>query len=314
MICRRALFVLTFAGALAGAAAPRARAAESPKQQAARLLDTGVTQFEEGHAVEALASFQSAYQIYPSAKILLNMGQALKALGRDAEAAQAYDRFLVETSALPEVGDRRVALARAGLVEILPRIGRLRLAVQPAEAVVSVDGNVMGPASQLRTLYLSAGDHQVSAASSGFLDRSTQVSAAAGSEQRLELVLEPVPVPPPVVTTALPAPAPPPPPARRWTWVAAGTSAALLAGGVGFGLHANALWSEFRQTRSPERYDTLQRQIEREARVTNILFITGGAAAVTAGVLYYFEGRASEVQVGLAPSPDGLCGTARWAF
>jgi hypothetical protein len=97
--------------------------------------------------------------------------------------------------------------------------------------------------------------------------------------------------------------------------VAAGTSAALLAGGVGFGLHANALWSEFRQTRSPERYDTLQRQIEREARVTNILFITGGAAAVTAGVLYYFEGRrASEVQVGLEPSPDGLCGTARWAF
>jgi hypothetical protein len=309
MTCRAGwiAFLVTFIGAVT----PRAYAADSAKQQAARLLDAGVAQFEEGHAAEAYASFQSAYQLYPSPKILLNMGQALKALGRVAEAAQAYQRFLMETSALPEVGDRRVALARAGLAEILPHLGRVRLSVQPDQAVVSVDGRPMGPASQLRIIYLSPGDHRVTASSNGFVGRSVPVAAVAGYEERLELVLDPAPDPLPVVTAAAPVPAP----GRRWTWVAGGASVALLAGGIGFGLHANALWREFRETRSPERYDTLERQIGREGTVANILFVTAGAAAVTAGLLYFYEGaRGSDVRMGLAASPDGFCGSARWAF
>jgi hypothetical protein len=311
MTSRPAVLAIALLGAFVGAASPTALAADSAKQQAARLLDAGVAQFEDGHPAEALASFQAAYQLFPSAKILLNMGQALKAMGREAEAAQAYERFLVETSALPEVGDRRVALARAGLAEILPHIGRVRLSVQPAEATVSVDSKPMGPASQLRTIFLAAGDHQVTASSSGFVERSVTVSAAPGREQWIELVLDPVPAPPVVAAALVPAA----PPGRRWTWVAGGASAALLAGGIGFGLHANALWREFRQTQSPERYDTLHRQIGREGTVANILFVTAGAAALTAGALYFYEGRRGrEVRVALAASPAGFCGTARWAF
>jgi tetratricopeptide (TPR) repeat protein len=309
MTCKSGLLAILVA--FIGAVTPRAFAADSAKQQAARLLDAGVAQFDEGHAAEAYASFQSAYQLYPSAKILLNMGQALKALGRDAEAAQAYQRFLMETSALPEVGDRRVALARAGLAEILPHIGRVRLSVQPPEAIVNVDGRPMGAASQLRTIYLAVGDHQVAASSNGFVEKSVRISAVAGHEEALELVLEPLPAAPPVVVTAAPAPAP----GRRWTWVAGGASVALLAGGIGFGLHANALWREFRETQSPERYDTLERQIGREGTVANILFVAAGATAVTAGLLYFYEGkRTGEVRMGLAASPDGFCGTARWVF
>jgi hypothetical protein len=310
MTCSGRLTVIVVT--LAVTAAPRAFAEDTVKQRAAKLLDQGVVQFEEGKAAEAYASFQAAYELYPSAKILLNMGQALKALGRDAEAAQAYDRFLVETSALPEVGDRRVTLARAGLSEILPRIGRLRLTVQPPDALVTLDGKPLGPASRLRMIYLTPGDHQLLVAAAGFVDKSAAVTAIAGAETPpLDVVLEAVPAPPPVVAAA-----PPPVLRRRWTWVAAGASAALLGTGVGFGLHANSLWDELhRPGLTAARDDQLRRQIPREARVANILFAAAGVAAIGAGVLYFYEGaRNREVRVSLAPTPEGLYGMAGWTF
>jgi tetratricopeptide (TPR) repeat protein len=308
MICSRRLLVVIV---LFVAAAPPALAAETAKQRAAKLLDEGVAQFEEGRTAEAYASFQAAYDLFPSAKILLNMGQALKVLGRDAEAAQAYERFLVEMSALPEVGDRRVTLARAGIAEILPRIGRLRLAVQPPDALVSVDGKALGPASKLRTIYLAVGDHQVVVSSAGFVEKSVSVAATAGNFEQLDLALEALPAPlvPPVVSEA------PPPPRRRWTWVAAGASAALLGAGVGFGLHVSALWDEYNTTDSPERHDALRPRIQREQTVANVLFVTAGVAAAAAGVLYFYEGRRGrEVRVGLAATPGGMSGTAGWTF
>jgi tetratricopeptide (TPR) repeat protein len=307
MIYKSRLVALTLVLALGSPAF----AADSPKQRAAKLLDEGVAQFEDGRAAEAYASFQAAYQLYPSAKILLNMGQALKALGRNAEAAQAYERFLVEMSALPEVGDRRVSLARAGLAEVLPRIGRLHLEVQPSEAQVSIDGVSLGRASQLRTIYLEPGEHRVLASSVGFLEKAALVSAAARSDQSVELVLEVVPPPtaPPVVEV------PPPMPRRRWTWAAAGTSAVFLAGGIGFGLHARSLWNEYRTTDSPERYDQLRHDIGRDQVVANVLFVAAGAAALTAGTLYFYEGaRKREVRVSLLASDRGFGATAGWAF
>jgi tetratricopeptide (TPR) repeat protein len=306
MTSRRCLIVAAVVLALA----PPAFAADSAKQRAAKLLDEGVAQFEDGRAADAYTSFQAAYQLYPSAKILLNMGQALKAMGRDAEAAQAYDRFLGEMSALPEVGDRRVSLARAGIAEVLPRIGRLHLDIQPADALINIDGVAAGRASQLRTLYVEAGDHRLIASSAGFQDKATLVTAAAGSEQRVELTLEMIP---PVQPTAIETPEAPP--RRRWTWVAAGTSAAFLAGGIGFGLHARSLWDEYRKTDSPTRYDALKHDIGRQQTVANVLFVAAGAAAITAGTLYFYEGaRRREVRVSLLASEQAFCATAGWAF
>jgi tetratricopeptide (TPR) repeat protein len=306
MTCKRWLAGLVLLVALA----PPAFAADSPKQRAAKLLDEGVAQFEDGRAGEAYASFQAAYRLYPSAKILLNMGQALKAMGRNAEAAQAYERFLVEMSAQPEVGDRRVSLARAGMAEVLPRIGRLRLEVQPPDALVSIDGVSQGRASQLRTIYLETGDHRVLASAAGFLEKAALVTAVAGNEERVELVLNPVPAAEPRLTEA-----PSLAPHRRWTWVAAGASAALLAGGVGFGLHTRSLWGEYRNTDSPQRYDELRRDIGREQVVANVLFVAAGAAAITAGTLYFYEGaRRREVRVGLLASDRLVGATAGWAF
>jgi tetratricopeptide (TPR) repeat protein len=298
--------------ALVLALAPRALADESPKQRAAKLLDEGVAQFEEGRAADAYASFQAAYRLYPSSKILLNMGQALKALGRNAEAAQAYERFLVEMSALPEVGDRRVSLARAGLAEVLPRIGRLHLEVSPPDAVVSLDGASLGPASRLRTLYVEPGEHRLTATAAGFRDGSALASATAGYEQRVSLALEAIPPEPaaPVV-----AEAPPPAPRRRWTWVAAGSSAAFLAGGVGVWLHARSLFDEYRKTDSGPRWDELRQDIGREKILYRVLFGAAGVAAITAGTLYYYEGsRRREVRVGFLATEREFCASAGWTF
>src|SRR6188472_1581404 len=58
------------------------------------LVQTGVRLLDAKDYLGALATFKEAYSRYPSAKILLNIGTTLRLLGRDAEAANTYQRYL----------------------------------------------------------------------------------------------------------------------------------------------------------------------------------------------------------------------------
>jgi tetratricopeptide (TPR) repeat protein len=96
---RSAAFVAALAASwlLDGAAASaRPRPPEvDPQAQAARVhLAAGIAYFSEGRFEEALHEMESAHRLAPVADLEYNLGQCLERLGRFADAAAAYRRYL----------------------------------------------------------------------------------------------------------------------------------------------------------------------------------------------------------------------------
>ena len=82
-------------------------------------------------------------------------------------------------------------------------------------------------------------------------------------------------------------------PKRVWTWIAAGSTGALLGGGIFFAVRADRAFDDYRTTMDPARYDRLRDQIGRDDRIANVLFVGAGAAAVAAGIMFFVEARAA---------------------
>jgi len=283
------------------ALSPAARAQEGDaRARAGALVDEGVALYGKGDPAAALERFQRARELYPSPKIDFNIGEALRALGRSAEAAAAYDRFLVET----ETDSREVAsqrkTARAALDKLERSLGRIALAVEPdvPGREVSIDGL---PAAVLpgRPFHVAPGRHVVEVTAPGYRAVRTEVPVSAGELRDLAVALgreEPAAAaqgaPRDDLLVRRPAPerpAPPPRHRRVWTWVAAGAAAGLLAGGVFFGRRADSAYDEYEMTDSPERYDELRGQIRRDSRAANLLFASSGAAAIGSVLLFVGE-------------------------
>jgi hypothetical protein len=109
------------------AAWPRTARADESAEQTARvhfvaginlLRDPGKPRYEE-----AYAEFKRAYELFPSFKMLGNIGFTAMKLERDAEAIDAYTRYLAEATDLDadERGqvERDVATLKAGLVSVV---------------------------------------------------------------------------------------------------------------------------------------------------------------------------------------------------
>ncbi len=87
----------------------------SAKAKAQALLKDGLDLYDRGERTAALEKFQAAYAAFPSPKLLFNVGQANRDLGRRAEALDAFERFLRDaTDASPET----IAEARRSVAEL----------------------------------------------------------------------------------------------------------------------------------------------------------------------------------------------------
>ena len=78
------------------------------------LMTEGVKQLQNRSFDQALANFLEAYNRFPSPKILLNVASTLRDMGRLADAANTYQRYLLD----PSTGAERVAEVK----EILLRL------------------------------------------------------------------------------------------------------------------------------------------------------------------------------------------------
>src|SRR5205823_2043183 len=132
--------------------------------EARTLMREGNRLLEAGDYRGALDMYQAAYARVPSVKILLNMGTALRQLGRNAEAANAYARYCND----PASDATRRAEVASLIAEIDRGVGRVLVQVNEATARVSIDGKPVEGSATTRTVRVEPGTHVVGAENDGF--------------------------------------------------------------------------------------------------------------------------------------------------
>ena len=289
------------------------------KAQAQELLGQGTKLYAQGDVAGALEKFNAAYAAYASPKLMFNIGQCNRDLSRPVEALEAFEKFLVGA---PDSSPDMIADARRSAAQLQRRLGRIQIDCETAGADVSVDGKGVGMAPLPDPIWATPGRHQVAAKHASAAPAIEDVDVTAGSVSTVTVRLATVAVP-------VAAPAPKSAPdfdlqaasrpsgasegwwlGRKWTWVAAGSTVLLAVGAVTAGLLMDSKFDSLRSScgaGNPARPGCTQGQIDsvssRET-IANVFWGLAAAAAVTTGVLFYFE----DQPVTVAPVAGGATG------
>lgn len=303
------------------------------KAKAVELLNEGTDLYEKGDLADALAKFNEAYGHYPSPKLLFNIGQTSRGLGELAQAMKAFEGFLAQATDAPEM---MRAEARNSVIDLQAKLGRLRIKCTAPGAEVSIDGKGVGVAPITGQVWLTPGNHQVTARHIGFTSAVEDVTISPKATQVVELVLQPtseiaaeipsksfasVPHNTPVVRAAPEATMTQSAPAakdegwflgRKWTWVAAGSTVVFLGVATAAGL---AMQSKFEQVNNKcgkaaganwTGCDSSDKSaIDTRKNIANVFWGLSAAAAVTTGVLFVTEGH-SVVVAPMAGTTTGV--------
>ena len=157
------------------------------KERARALLREGNALLGQDDATGALEKFQQAYSIYPSPKVLANIGTALRGVGRDVEAAAAYERCLHESAGML-TADLRAAVEKA-LADVRGTLGRTDVTVNEAGAMVVVDGVSVGASPLSAPVWMKPGAHRIEARKGGFHPTSETVEVVAGQTRSVRLLV-----------------------------------------------------------------------------------------------------------------------------
>jgi tetratricopeptide (TPR) repeat protein len=306
MLAVHALFALVSLGAAPAASDDATRAKDIFK--AAQKL------YKEARYADAIAKFEEVYVLKPSPVIMYNIGKCHEQLGDVPKAMRSYRDYL---RLAPDAKDKdSVTDAIANLERRLKEKGLQQLLVfaDPPTALIEVDGKVLGnsPAS----IELTAGNHKLSVKAEGYetTERAFVMQTARATEMTINLRKVEASTPPldapkkeePKVATLTPSKdvsgtgsgsidvkATPEPvkKSRLWTWVAGGAAVAAAGAGVGLGVAAQGAAA---QTAMPPMGMTPAQQAASAqglATGANVAYGIAGAAAVTAVVLFFIEGR-----------------------
>jgi hypothetical protein len=288
------------------------------RERAARLFDEGNTLQGSGDHAAALQRYRAAYLLFPSYRIDLNMALSLEALGRDAEAATHFARFLRLGAAASPVD--KVQLARSHLKELRDRIASVDLQCSVQGASVVIDGATRGKTPLDEVAYLAPGRHTVQVTRDGYQTVARELTLAAADHRRLVIELRPR-----ATTTAPPPAAAEEGPLERerrrktlWGYVALGVGAAFAACAatlyVAGGARGSAAYDSYLEATSsagdPRR--ALQHRAEVEAAQTELavghVFIGLATAAVGLAIYQLLTRPAAERAARAYRSPRGGLG------
>ena len=296
------------------------------KAQAQTLLGQGTKLYQQGDVAGALEKFNAAYAAYPSPKLMFNIAQANRDLGRPVEALEAFEKFLAGAA---DASSETVADVRRSVAELQGRLGRIQIDCEMVGAEVSVDGRSVGLTPLPELIWATPGHHQVTAKHASAAPAIEDADVTAGSVSTVTVRLAPVAV---LVAASAPKAAPSfdaqavTPSSgtsegwwlgREWTWVAAGSTVLLAAGAVTAGVLMQSKFDSLRSScgaGNPDRPGCSQSDIDSvSSRQTtaNVFWGLTAAAAVTTGVLFFVEGR----PVSATPMAGGVTGAlARVGF
>ena len=186
------------------------------KKRAQDLQIAGVRLLERGDNLGALQKFQEAIRIFPSPKILFNMGRAHAALGEEVEAVNDFERFLDEAPYAPKQSRDE---AQKIIETLRAKLSYIEIGTDDVGGRITVDGREVGVAPLARPLAITPGPHEVRLEKAEMIAETRSVSPVAGQKVRVFLKLRPVaerttgvaPPPPPPIKDAVT----PPPPRRH---------------------------------------------------------------------------------------------------
>ncbi|HMG20471.1 MAG TPA: hypothetical protein VK607_04110 [Kofleriaceae bacterium] len=121
------------------------------------LMTEGVKQVRARSYDQALANFLEAYAKFPSPKILLNIASTLHDMGRLADAANTYQRYLTD----PATGAERVAEVKDLLIKLDEQLTILTVRVSPHGSEISLDGGPFIPVGSTLVTRVRSGLHLV---------------------------------------------------------------------------------------------------------------------------------------------------------
>ncbi|MCC6526355.1 MAG: tetratricopeptide repeat protein [Polyangiaceae bacterium] len=294
------------------------------KEEAERHFRAGVSLQKVDDFDAAIAAFESSLRLYPTKGALFNLANCLRAIHRYGEAMKALERLEAGFGDVLD-DDMRAAVDRQ-LDELQNLTAYLTLEVVPADALVSIDGAIVGVEARAEKLYLSPGVHVVTARLSGFETAELELELAPREHSERTITLReevaappPAPTPPPpppvVVLPPSPPPAPLPPPETPPVWPALGwtataTGAALLVAGVTTGAWALSLDGTLAEACGDgmcpfDRGDDLRR-LDALTTATDALLVVGAGLGVAGVVVLVVDSGASGdagSTVGLAVGP-----------
>jgi hypothetical protein len=193
----RSLFALCLLGSLAApqlALAQPTPPAAGEKADAKALMASGLKLYAAKDYLGALAVFKEAYDRFPSSKILLNIGTTLKALDRNAEAANAYQRYLDAADADPA----KRAVVEKELVELDSKVGVIEVKATLADAMLQIGDEPWHPAGDLSKYRVEPGKVSIHARKAGFQpwEKTLDLTAGASTSLSIDLTAAPTPVGP----------------------------------------------------------------------------------------------------------------------
>lgn len=164
------------------------RASADQKDDAERLLQEGNQLADGGDYGGALEKYRAAHDLYPSPRLLINIGTALRHGGRNAEAAEAYEAFVLHEQAEPEMKQEIMQILKR---DIDPLTARIAIVVGTAGATVRVDGVEVHGSSGRHSKRVDPGEHTVTAQKAGYATEVATVRLVAGAVETINLALHP---------------------------------------------------------------------------------------------------------------------------
>ena len=311
--------ITVIATVLTLAAAPASAQPQGDRARAQELLREGNELLDKQQYASALAKFQAAYDAFPSPMLLLNIGTSLRSLGRNAEAANAYARWI-----RAKTNPQKLAEVEEALRELDKQVARIEIEVSEPGAKVTVDGQSLDAA--LEVVRLEPGSHTISAQKDGFKPATQTIQAAAGQSESITLTLErdPTTTPDPEQPAAGTEPGAGEPDTTITQSPEGGSGTVLkIAGistaavglvalgvGVKYGLDAKSINEDLESVDSSGAWtpELLAKEDEGKSAEKKLIIFTavGGAAIIAGGVLSYLGfttgGDASEDSLAVAPS------------
>jgi PEGA domain len=181
-------------GALAFAPSAMARAPlpppAAPQADAYKLhMENGVKLFEDRNYDAARAEFRAAYDARPKANPLLNIALAYKAEFKYPRAIEALEAALAKHR--DTMGADDIKAAEGELKDMRALLARVKIAVAPASARVTIDGDALTAAALEQPIPLGPGTHRVTAAAEGFASIEQSFTVASGEATEVALTLLP---------------------------------------------------------------------------------------------------------------------------